>query len=44
MRLKIDIKDNIHNQSLLYLGEFVYAITAAEDIIIFSLFIGRKQR
>jgi len=26
------------------LGEFVYAVTAAEDIILSSLFIGRKQR
>jgi len=25
-------------------GEFVYAITAAEGIILSSLFIGRKQR
>jgi len=26
------------------LGEFVYAVTAAEGIILSSLFIGRKQR
>jgi len=26
------------------MGEFVYAVTAAEDIILSSLFIGRKQR
>jgi len=25
-------------------GEFVYAVTAAEGIILSSLFIGRKQR
>jgi len=25
-------------------GEFVYAVTAAEDIILSSLFIGHKQR
>jgi len=28
----------------LSLGEFVYAVTAAEDIILSSLFIRRKQR
>jgi len=26
------------------MGEFVYAVTAAEDIILSSLFIERKQR
>jgi len=26
------------------MGEFVYAVTAAEDVILSSLFIGRKQR
>jgi len=26
------------------MGEFVYAVTAAESIILSSLFIGRKQR
>jgi len=26
------------------MGEFVYAVTAAEGIILSSLFIGRKQR
>jgi len=26
-----------------FLGEFVYAVTAAESIILSSLFIGRKQ-
>jgi len=26
------------------MGEFVYAVTAAEGIILASLFIGRKQR
>jgi len=28
----------------LTMGEFVYAVTAAENIILSSLFIGRKQR
>jgi len=33
---------SVHGHNVL--GEFVYAVTAAEGIILSSLFIGRKQR
>jgi len=37
--LIVDALNGVYNES-----EFVYAVTAAEGIILSSLFIGRKQR